>query len=76
MVGDGGDDVVGLFLDTTRENFGAHLGLLLLCLVDHVVDLGGVLGRDVVIVLGVVLRCSEQSEDRDFVALVGGVVVE
>eukprot|EP00978_Attheya_sp_CCMP212_P028816 scaffold100539_cov51-Attheya_sp.AAC.3 len=75
-VGDCCDDVVGVFLDTAAENFGAHFRLLLLGLSHQMFDLGGVLGGAVVVVFGVVLRCSKQRENRNLVALEEGVIVE
>eukprot|EP00978_Attheya_sp_CCMP212_P023452 scaffold71888_cov51-Attheya_sp.AAC.1 len=75
-VGDYCDDVVGVFLDADAENFGAHFRLLLLGLSHQMFYLGGVLGGAVVVVLGVVLRCSKQREKRYLVALEGGVIVE
>eukprot|EP00978_Attheya_sp_CCMP212_P006648 scaffold15425_cov62-Attheya_sp.AAC.3 len=64
-VGNSSDNVVRLFLDAAGENFGADFRLLLLGLVDHMVDLGGVLCRAVVVVFGVFLRCPEQRENGD-----------
>eukprot|EP00978_Attheya_sp_CCMP212_P008883 scaffold20876_cov61-Attheya_sp.AAC.1 len=75
-VGDCCDDVVGVFLDAATENFSAHFCLLLLGLSHQMFYLGGVLGGAVIVVLGVVLRCSKQCENRYLVALEGGVIVE
>eukprot|EP00978_Attheya_sp_CCMP212_P028913 scaffold101093_cov27-Attheya_sp.AAC.2 len=53
--GDSSEHVVGVFLNAACKYFGANFRLLLLGLVDHMVDLGGVLARPIGIVFGVVL---------------------